>query len=184
MNNIHTREALRAAYESGQEKVLVSHNEMVESLKHEILIELKKEIKTNFSTLLNSSSLTPRTSKYSASAVISTRRRRLFGKSHVEKRQPKPLMYGTSESLSPSLGNIVAAAPTQRFWLYLSRISRDVTVEQVRALASRRLGTDDIEVVRLIGQQRDISTQISRLMHCLLRHGLKESTTASLLIIE
>lgn len=50
MNNIHTREALRAAYESGQEKVLVSHNEMVESLKHEILIELKKEIKTNFST--------------------------------------------------------------------------------------------------------------------------------------
>lgn len=157
MNDVRMREAVRAGYESGQEKLLTAHNEIVESLKQEILVELKNELKSNFSSLINSSSLTPRTSKWT-SGVMSTRRRRLFGKPSVSKSQKQPLMLGTAESLSPSLGNFAAAAPSQKFWLYLSRISREVTVEQVRALASRRLGTDDVDVVKLVGKGRDVST--------------------------
>lgn len=156
MNDIRMRESVRAAYESGQESVLTAHNDIVASLKQEILIELKNEIKSNFSKLINSSSMTPRSSKYPASAVISTRRRRLFGK--PDKPQPHPAITGTSESVSPSFGNIVAAAPSPKFWLYLSRISRDVTPEQVRALVSNRLDTDDVEVVRLVAKNRDLST--------------------------
>lgn len=158
MNDVRMRTAVRVAHESGQEKVLSAHNEIVEGMKEEILYELKKEIKSNFAALINSSTMTPRSSKYSASGVVTTRRRRLFGKPSVDKPKSQPLMIGTSESLSPSLGNFVAAAPSQKFWLYLSRISRDVTVEQVRTLATRRLGTDDIDVVRLVGKGRDVST--------------------------
>lgn len=158
MNDIRTRQAIRVAYESGQENVLSAHNEIVESLKQEILIELKNEIKSNFSKLINSSSLTPKTSKFSTSAIISTRPRRLFGKPSSNKSPPPPLMFGTSESLSPSLGNFAAAAPSPKFWLYLSRISRDVTIEQMRALVSHRLGTKDVDVVRLVAKGRDIST--------------------------
>lgn len=156
MNDIRMRESVRAAYESGQESVLTAHNEIVANLKQEILIELKNEIKLNFSKLINSSSMTPRSSKCPASAIISTRRRRLFSKPN--KLPSQPVMPGTSESVSPSIGNIVATAPIPKFWLYLSRISRDVTSEQVRALVSHRLGTDDVEVVRLVAKNRDVST--------------------------
>lgn len=158
MHDVRMKGAVRAAYESGHEKLLTAHNEIVENLKQEILVELKHEIKSNFSSLINSSSMTPRTSLRTTSGIASTRRRRLFGKPSTSKAQSKPLMLGTSESLSPSLGNLAATAPRQKFWLYLSRISCDVTVEQVRALVSRRLGTDDVNVVRLVGKGRDVST--------------------------
>ena len=157
MNDVRMRQVVCAAYESGQEKVLTAHNAIVDNLKQEILVELKNEIKTNFSVLINSSSMTPRTSKHTAPNVATSRRRRLFAKPSANKQHTQALLPGTSESLSPSLGNF-AAAPSQKFWLYLSRISRDVTTEQVRALASRRLGTDAIDVVRLVGKGRDINT--------------------------
>lgn len=156
MNDIRMRDSVRVAYESGQKSVLTAHNEIVASLKQEILMELKNEINSNFSKLINSSSMTPRSSKFSASAVISTRRRRLFGKS--DRPQPPAALSGTSDSLSPSFDNFAVRPPSQKFWLYLSRISRDVTTEQVKALASRRLGTDDVDVVRLVAKGRDVST--------------------------
>lgn len=157
MSDIRLRRTVRSAYESGQENVLDKHNEIVEKLKSEILIDLRQEIRTNFATLINSNSRTPKSSKCAAAGIKSARRR-IFEKTDAASRLPQqPLMCGTAESLSPSLGNI-AASSSQTFWLYLSRISRDVKVEQVRKLATERLGTDNVEVVRLVANGRDISS--------------------------
>lgn len=156
MNDIRLRRTVHSAYESGQENVLSKHNEIVENLKCEILSELKKEIRTNFATLLNSKSLTPKSSKQPSTVINKSVRRRIFEKQNSI--QPaQPILCGTAESLSPSFQNFVVP-PIKRFWLYLSRISRDVTAEQVRKLVVDRLGTEDADVVRLVAAGRDINT--------------------------
>lgn len=157
MNDIRMRRSVHSAYESGQNNILGAHNEIVENLKSEILTELKKEIRSNFAVILNSNSLTP-TSRRPVPAVASTRSRRLFDKPTAVNRSKQSLACGTADSLSPSFSKFAAVAPKQKFWLYLSRIACAVTTDDVRALVSQRLGTDDAEVVRLVANGRDINT--------------------------
>lgn len=45
-----------------------------------------------------------------------------------------------------------------KFYLYLSRIAPEVSVEQVTALVKKRLDADDILVTRLVAKGRDVST--------------------------
>lgn len=157
MSDMRLRFSVRSAYEAGQEELLSKHNEIVENLKCEIMTELKAEIKLNFAALINSSSLTPKTAKRPTIDAKSARSRRLFGPNNVGKQPKTPLVAGTGSSISPSLG--VSTVPTnkQKFWLYLSRISPSVTVEQVAALAKQRLGTNDVEVTKLVAKGRDVS---------------------------
>lgn len=158
MSDLHLRSTIRSAYEAGQEKVLSAHNEIVENLKQEIMTELKKEIRYSFATLANSSSRTPISSKRIASNAIPSRR--LFSKSQTHVFQKQPMDCGTAESISPSLGIGVVSMPASqpKFWLYLSRISREVTTEQVCEMAKKRLGSEDITTIRLVATGRDINT--------------------------
>lgn len=155
MTDLRVRSSIRAAYEAGQENVFSAHNEIVENLKLEIMTELKKEIRSNFAFLANSNCRTPKSSRRPAPNVISSRR--LFDKPQPRNQQ-QPMACGTAESISPSHGVVAVAASQPKFWLYLSRISRDVTVEQVRELAQKRLGSDDVIAIRLVANGRDVST--------------------------
>lgn len=157
MEDIRFRNSIHAAFESGQEKVLSSHNEIVESLKSEILVELKNEIRSNFTALINSSSHTPKSSARPLTAVGSLRSRRLFRKPAEIETHQQNLLIGTGNSLSPSLGTFTVPLPKQKFWLYLSRISRDVSVEQVRNLVAQRLGTEDVQVFRLVANGKNVN---------------------------
>ena len=67
-------------------------------------------------------------------------------------------MEGTSNSVSPSHGVTTVPLPTEKFWIYLSRISPDVTADQIVALANNRLGTSGAEAFRLVAKGRDVST--------------------------
>lgn len=180
MRDMRVRNSIISAYESGQEAVLSKHNEIVGSLKSEILNELKIELRNNFTALINSNSLTPRSSKRIENANVSVRRR-LFGRPESRKHPQEPLMCGAAESVSPSLGNLAAEnqASSRKFWLYLSRISRDVTVDQVRALASHRLGTDDVEVIRLVANGKDVSSMSFISFKIGLNADLKEKALSS-----
>lgn len=157
MRDMRLRNTVRSAYELGQEKVLGHHDDIIESLKSEILTELKAEIKSNFAALINSSSMTPKTIKRPSFVQISTRSRRLFGPQNDEAKQTK-LKIGTCGSISPSLGISTVSTERQKFWLYLSRISCNVSVDQIRTLAQQRLGTEDVDVVKLVAKGRDINT--------------------------
>nr|XP_019538835.1 uncharacterized protein LOC109409781 [Aedes albopictus]XP_029716916.1 uncharacterized protein LOC115260148 [Aedes albopictus] len=159
MKDMRFRNTSLAAYEVGQEHALNSHSDIMKNLKTEIMNELKAEIRTNFAKLINSSSCTPKSSKRVGIDPRFTRSRRLFNtaaKPTMDK-QP-PLLLGTGSTPSPSI-EIATVPPNQpKFWLYLSRIARDVSVEQVCALAKKRLGTEDVQVVRLVAKGRDIRT--------------------------
>lgn len=158
MKDMRLRSSVRSAYEVGQEQLLGNHNEIVESLKSEILTELKAEIKLNFTALMNSSSLTPQTAKRPRLDSSSVMSRRLFGPKRDNKEQKTSLLVGTGNPISPTLGVSTVMNNTSKFWLYLSRISPSATVEQIAALAKQRLGTDELEVVKLIAKGRDVST--------------------------
>lgn len=156
MSDMRLRGTIRTAYEAGQENVLGAHNVIVENLKLEIMSELKKEIRSNFAVFANSNCITPKSSKRTDPTAI--RSRRLFDKRQPHRFQEQPIACGTAESISPSLGVVSLPANQPKFWLYLSRISRDVTIEQIRGLAQKRLGSDDITVIRLVAKDRDINT--------------------------
>lgn len=156
MVDLRHRRSVQCAYEAGQELSLSHHNRIVEQLKTEILSELKAELKTNFEKLISSSSLTP--SRGSGSVNLGSRR--LFGTnvapaSGTKNGTPAPNVGTKSPTLRPE--GLVAGTEEPRFWLYLSRISRRVTEEQISKLATNRLGVTDLKVTRLVAKGRDVS---------------------------
>lgn len=159
MKDMRFRNTARSAFEAGQEEALNTHSDIMQNLKSEILTELKAEIRTNFATLINSSSFTPKSTRHIGANPRLTKGRRLFSiADDANPKQQLPLLHGTGSTLSPSTEiGVVPAAPT-RFWLYLSRIARDVSAEQVCSLAKKRLGSDDIQVTRLVAKGRDVNT--------------------------
>ncbi|XP_055527375.1 uncharacterized protein LOC129719990 [Wyeomyia smithii] len=158
MGDIRFRAAVGTAFEFGLNNAFSAHGEIAKSLKTEIMVELKNEIRSNFTALINSSSHTPKSSTWPIYPMRSVRSRRLFQKSEIEERRQSDLMCGTGNSLSPSDGTFTVPPPSQKFWIYLSRISRDVTAEQVCELAKQRLGTNDVEAVRLVAKGKDIKS--------------------------
>lgn len=159
MEDMRVRNTVRAAYETGQSQALNSHSDIMQDLKSEIMGELKDEIRTSFARLMNSSTFTPKSSKRVGINPRFTRSRRLFSAADdgIRKRQ-QPLLLGTGSTPSPSMDIITVPPAKPKFWLYLSRIARDVTADQVCALAKKRLGSDDVQVTRLVAKGRDINT--------------------------
>lgn len=155
MRNMRVRRSVKSAYQVGQENMLGDHKQLVEQLKREIITDVKAELQLNFAKLVNSSSLTPMSSNIPRNA----RGRRLFdNKSQrpmTNNKTPTPL--ATGHAASPSLGNFIAPQKPHKFWLYLSRAARTVTVEQVTKLAMKRLGTTDVEVYSLVAKGKDIN---------------------------
>lgn len=158
MLDIRFRNSTRAAFEAGQDQALNAHSDTLQNLKSEILHELKNEIRTNFATLINSNTLTPKTSQRVRLDNRYTRARRLFSVTNAAPTQKPVLLQGTGSTLSPSTEIQTVPAPQPKFWLYLSRVARDVSVEQINALACHRLGTTDVQVIRLVAKGKDIST--------------------------
>lgn len=160
MNDIRLRRSVKSAYQAGQASMLGDHKELVKHLKSEIITEVKAELQLNFAKLVNSSSHTPKSSSmHSGRRTANAWRRRLFvnqptRSTSTHSNQP-PL--ATGNDASPSLGNLVAPRKAPKFWLYLSRAARNVTVEQVTTLATSRLGTSNVEVYCLVAKGRDIS---------------------------
>ena len=153
MKDIKFRKSVRSAHDAGQAGAFG----VIEQLKAEILSELKNEIRSNFTAIVNSSALTPRSSRQSPLAAAAHGRKLLL--EPIPSQRPQPaLMEGTSKSVSPSLGVTTVPLPKGKCWIYLSRISRDVSADQIVALANNRLGTSNAEAIRLVAKGRDIST--------------------------
>lgn len=157
MKDIRFRNTARAAFETGQEQALNSHNDIMEQLKSEILNELKSEIRTNFATLINSNSFTPKAPERVGTDSRFTKKRRLFGPTNNVPVAPEPaLLHGTGSTLSPSMEIKTVPLAHPKFWLYLSRIAPEVSVDQIQALAQKRLDTDNVQVTRLVAKGKDI----------------------------
>lgn len=60
MSDVRHRKNIKAAYDAGLEKQLSDHTELLANLKKEILEDLKSEIRTNFTKLSNTVSVTSR----------------------------------------------------------------------------------------------------------------------------
>ena len=159
MKDIRYRNSVRAAQELGQEHALNSHSDIMRGLKSEILSELKNEIRTNFATLINSSSLTPKNTQLSGIEPRLIRSRRLFSVTNdIKTNRNRPILHGTGSTPSPSLEIATVPAVQQKFWLYVSRVARDVSADQMCAYVKKRLGTNDIQVTRLVAKGRDKSS--------------------------
>lgn len=155
MSDVRHKKNVKAAYDAGLEKQLSGHTELLGKLKLEILEELKIEIRSNFTKLTNTTSTTPVSSRRSGNRSRTIGSRRLFEK---KDNNLPPLMTATGDSPSPSLGRLTVPVSKDKFWLYLSRISRDVSAEQITELAKHRLSTEDVEVIRLVAKSKDIQT--------------------------
>lgn len=153
ITDIRQKKNIKAAYDAGLEKQLSTHTELLGRLKQEILDDLKTEIRSSFAKVSNTALLTPVSSRRSGNMPRIIGSRRLFGKKNNN--MPPP-MQATGDSVSPSLGNFAVPEPIEKFWIYLSRISRDVTTEQIVELVKNRLNTDDVEVVRLVARNKDV----------------------------
>lgn len=156
MNDNRHRRTVQNAFEAGQETCLSEHNKIVGQLKSEILTELKAELQSNFAKLITSNSLTPRTSSRATPDQRSSKRRRLSTRTNDTDKQTDPLL-ATGIPASPSFGQLTVPPPPPKFWLYLTRVSRNVTVDQITKLAVDRLCTSDVQVARLVAKGKDIS---------------------------
>lgn len=157
MRDIRFRSVARCAQEIGQEQALNSHSDILKDLKSEILAELKAVIQSNFTALINSSSHTPKSTLRANIEPRFTKARRLFSTTTAPTEQLLPLLHGTGSTLSPSVNVATVPPATPKFWLYISRIARDVSADQVAALAKNRLGTNDVKVVRLVAKGQDVN---------------------------
>lgn len=167
MTDLRHRRSVQCAFEAGQELSLSHHNRIVEQLKSEILSELKSELSSNFAKLIASNSLTPRSSGQGAGGSRGTGSRRLFDNNPAPPPVPNPLPpkddVGKHGGLADGVlkddadGNGIAASVEDRFWLYLSRVSRRVNEEQITKLAVDRLGVNDIKVKMLVAKGKDVS---------------------------
>ncbi|KAL1380082.1 hypothetical protein pipiens_014457 [Culex pipiens pipiens] len=163
MTDLRHRRSVQCAFEAGQELSLSHHNRIVEQLKSEILSELKSELSSNFAKLIASNSLTPRSSGQGAGGSRGTGSRRLFDNNPAPPPVPNPLPpkddVGKHGGLADGVpkddadGNGIAASVEDRFWLYLSRVSRRVNEEQITKLAVDRLGVNDIKVKMLVAKE-------------------------------
>ncbi|KAL1373552.1 hypothetical protein pipiens_018601, partial [Culex pipiens pipiens] len=149
------RKSVHSAFMSGQESLVDTHSQSVAEMKSE-LTELKAEIRSNFASLKNSNSLTPRSSRRPGDNP--DLRKKLFHDKLEPKKQSQPLLQGTGNPVSPSFSSMLVDAPTPKFWLYMTRISRTVTVDQVTKLAVERLGVQDVKVTRLVAKGKDVNT--------------------------
>lgn len=159
MKDTRFRNTVKAAHDAGQQQALNSHGDILENLKTEILNELKSEIRNNFATLINSNSLTPMASQRIGVERRFSKKRRLLSVNNNTPSVSRPtLLQGSGSSVSPSLEIRTVPKNQPKFYLYLSRIAPDVSVEQVAALAKKRLDADDVQVTRLVAKGRDVST--------------------------
>lgn len=158
MTDIRFRKSVRSSFDSGQADASGILPGMIEQLKAEILSELKTEIRTNFTAIVNSSALTPKSSRRPPLVPALAQARKLSFRPNVNQRPKPDLMVGTSNSASPSHGVTVVPMAKEKLWIYLSRISKEVTPEQITALANKRLGTEDAVAIRLVAKGRDVST--------------------------
>ncbi|KAL1374797.1 hypothetical protein pipiens_017885, partial [Culex pipiens pipiens] len=166
MTDLRHRRSVQCAFEAGQELSLSHHNRIVEQLKSEILSELKSELSSNFAKLIASNSLTPRSAGQGAGGSRGTGSRRLFDNNPAPPPVPNPLPpkddVGKHGGLADGVlkddadGNGIAASVEDRFWLYLSRVSRRVNEEQITKLAVDRLGVNDIKVKMLVAKASNI----------------------------
>lgn len=158
MSDLRHRRSVQCAFEAGQELSLSHHNRIVEQLKTEILSELKTELKLNFDKLISSNSLTPRSASRGTGGLLNNGSRRLFGNNlkPVPEKDPRVTQDVADKKSTPN-GGFVAGNEDARFWLYLSKVSRRVTVDQITKLATDRLGVTDIKVTRLVAKGRDVS---------------------------
>lgn len=136
MNDIRFRKSVKLASEAGQDQNQEDRSTIVELLKTEIMPELKKEIQANFSRLINSSTMTPKSNRL---PPLPPR------KLTVYENGPGDKLAGPSRNRK------------SKFWLYLARISNDVTVDQISAFAKSRLATDEVEVFLLVAKGVDVS---------------------------
>lgn len=157
MKDMRLRNTARAAYETGQEHAFNSQSNTIQNLKAVMMDELKTEIRNNFAKLINSSSCTPKSTRRIVINPMVNKSRRLFSTAS-DKISKQPTLLGTGSTPSPSVEIAVVPPAQPKFWLYVSRIARDVSADQLSAYAKKRLGTDDIQVVRLVARNRDINT--------------------------
>ncbi|KAL1375809.1 hypothetical protein pipiens_017270 [Culex pipiens pipiens] len=156
MLDLRHRRSVQCAFEAGQELSLSHHNRIVEQLKTEIVTELRAELSSNFAKFISSNSLTPRSVGRGAGGSVIPGNRRLFDIN------PKPVPGKATDAppevtsdTCPPPGGFAAANEGPRFWLYLSRVSRRVTEDQIVKLAIDRLRTTDILATRLVAKGRD-----------------------------
>lgn len=168
MVDLRHRRSIQCAYEAGQELSLSHHNRIVEQLKSELLTVLKAELSANFAKLVASNSLTPRSSSLNKGGFRGSGSRRLFDNNPAPPLGPNPIppkpVTGKPGGPADVPERIVAkgfGAPagddSPRFWLYLSRVSRNVTEEQITKLAIDRLGVSEIKAKRLVAKGKDVS---------------------------
>ena len=157
MADLRFRKSVRAAFDAGRASVTDSETGVIEQLKAELLTELKTEIRASFTALLNSNSFTPVSSRPPLNPVAAQGRRLMLHPDPIK--PPKPILIeGAGSPISPSIGVKTVSQRPIKFWLYLSRISPEVTAEQICALGTKCLGTTDIEAYRLVAKGRDVST--------------------------
>ncbi|KAL1395138.1 hypothetical protein pipiens_011461 [Culex pipiens pipiens] len=167
MMDLRHRRSVQSAYEAGQELSLSHHNRIVEQLKSELLSELKTELSANFAKLIASNSLTPKSASHGAGGFRGPGSRRLFNNPAPPLRpHPMPPQHDTGKPKETAdvVEGVVAEGygtateeEVPRFWLYLSRVSRNVTEAQIAKLAVDRLGVVDVKVKRLVAKGKDVS---------------------------
>lgn len=135
-----------------------SYQRVVEELKAEIknslIAELKQEIQGGFNKL-SPAVLSPLPRQFQFRARTTPKRTRDEDPLELVE-QPTKMFCGTGQSGSSTLGES-AVRPDEKFWVYLTKISPDVSESEVQNLANECLQTTDAVAKSLVPRGKPLS---------------------------
>lgn len=143
--------------------------EMKSEIKESLIAEIRQEIKGGFNKL-SPAVLSPVPRSFRFGHTNSPKRRR--DDEATTSDQPSKILRGTG----PTTANVVPARvdrPVDKFWIYLTKISPDVSESDIEKLAKECLHTDEVAAKSLIPKGRSPSTLSFVSFKVGVRHELK-----------
>lgn len=167
-NRPATKRLREEAFNTGQQ---MARNEITTDLKQDILMQLRADLQA----ILSAPNSVASQSCHASDAVVHDKHGLSYATVTGANLQPKPhsavleqssgheatlglrpLFCGTAEQGSNAV-NLVPA-PNRRMWLFISRLATDSTDEAVHSMVTDCLGSNDVEVRRLVRDNIDVST--------------------------
>lgn len=150
-----------ARFTKAMTSVRAANESTIEALKtdirNSILTEIRNEIRTNFKEMIDTVPLTPLNSIPLLPPPSSRKKRPRDTENEDDTlRRPAKLLCGTNSVTNDAVPMVKIAEPRpEQFWLYLSGIHPSVSDENIKILAQKVLGTDEIAVAKLVPRGKD-----------------------------
>lgn len=130
-------------------------DDLKSEIKESLITELRQEIQGGFNKL-SPAALSPAPNRFQFNRPALKRTRERDEVTAALSERPPKILRGTNPSTTATVG--AADIPANKFWLYLTKISPEVTEEDIHNLARSNLQCEDVIAKALVPKGRPPST--------------------------